>query len=204
MTVDTQEHAPKIGRPKAFDQEEVLEKAMVLFFRKGYESTSVQDLVDAMGINRFSLYDTFGDKHSLFLQALDRYHRNRRAATLELFADPGPSLAILRRYFENILADARAFKPCGCMIINSAVELARDDPETAAMVTRHFTLLEEMFCTALEVARENGEITTKRDLRAIARFLLNSARGLRIIVTYAVDDQVVEDIVSTTFSVLND
>lgn len=191
-----------MGRPKGFERDEVLDRAIEVFRRKGYEGASVQDLVDATGVNRFGLYDTFGDKHGLFLEALRRYHLKRRNATEALLGEAGPRLPQLRKYFEAIW-DQGPEGQGNCLMVNSAVELARNDPLTAGQVEDHFSLLEEIFLQALLQAKEQGEIDTDRDLRAVARFLINNARGMRVIVKYTHDRSVFEDIISVAFSVLN-
>jgi len=193
-----------MGRPKGFSQEEVLDRAIDVFSRKGYESASIQDLVNATRVNRFSLYQAFGDKHSLFLKALDRYHAKRRAYTNALLTQPGPKMPLIRRYFDQILEDSLSERKLGCLMTNATVELARTDPETAKRAALHFSLLEEIFFKALREAVENGEIRTDHDLRALARFLLNNARGLRVVVKYAEDPAVFSDILHLTFSVIEE
>jgi len=175
-----------------------------VFSRKGYESASIQDLVNATKVNRFSLYETFGDKHSLFLEALDRYHAKRRAYTQALIEQPGLKMPLVRRYFEQILEDSLSERKLGCLMTNAVVELARTDPETAKRAAHHFSLLEDIFLRALREAQENGEIRTDKDLRSLARFLLNNARGLRVIVKYAEDPATFRDILNLTFSVIED
>jgi len=193
-----------MGRPKSYSREEALDRAIDVFSRKGFESASVQDLVTATGVNRFSLYETFGDKHSLFLEALDRYHAKRRAYTQALLEQPGPKMPLIRRYFEAILEDSMSERRLGCLMINATVELARTDPETAKRAAQHFNLLEEIFLKALCEARDNGEILTRRNLRAVARFLLNNARGLRVVAKYADDPATFRDILDLAFSVVEE
>jgi TetR/AcrR family transcriptional repressor of nem operon len=190
-----------MGRRKEFDRDEVLDRALALFLRQGYEATSVRDLVDATGVNRFSLYECFGDKHRLFLAALDRFHAQRRAVIEELFAEEGPKLPQLRRYFQAIIDDGLRLDRPGCLMLNSTIELARTDPEVAMRAARHFANLEELFVKALETAQRQGEVRLTSDLRSIARFLLNNARGLRVVVQYTQDRDVVEDILSTVWTI---
>jgi len=191
-----------MGRPKGFDREEVLDRAIEVFSRKGYEAASVQDLVTATKVNRFSLYDTFGDKHRLFLEALDRYQAKRRAHTTALLGQPGPRLPLIRHYFEQIWEDSTSERQLGCLMTNATVELARTDPETAQRAAHHFALLEEIFTTKLQEAEAGGEIPKGKNLKAIARFLLNNARGLRIVAKYTNEPDVYTDIVDLAFSLV--
>lgn len=192
-----------MGRPKEFDRNVVLDKAMDVFQSRGFEATSITDLVEAMGINRFTIYDTFTDKHKLFLESLDNYQQKRREHTAAMFAEPGPRIAIIRRYFTDIVENALTGGPSSCLMVNSAIELARDDEETATRAAYHFGQLEEMFYQALVEARASGEIETNRDLRALARFLLNNARGLRVVTNYTRDRKVMSDIIEVALSTLD-
>lgn len=191
-----------MGRPRRFDRDEVLSRALDLFLAKGYEAASVQGLVEATGVNRFSLYECFGDKHGLFLASLDWYHTRRRAQVFALLNGPGPKMGHIREYFQNIVEEGLRNGPSGCLMVNSTIELARTDPEVASRAAEHFANLEEMFCEALREAEGQGEIRLSRDPRAIARFLLNNSRGLRIIVQYTKDRDVVNDILATLWSAI--
>jgi len=192
----------RVGRPKGFDTAEVLQKAVDTFSARGYEGTSIQDLVDAMGINRYSLYEEFGGKHGLFVAALEHYQDRRRIRVAAHFAPEGSRMTLLRDYFQTIHNEARKGGACGCMIVNSAVELAREDREIAHIITEHFQKLEEIFLRQLTEAKIAGEINTDRDLAMVARFLLNVARGLRVMVTYERDQEVFEDILNLAFELL--
>jgi len=190
-----------MGRPKGFDRDEVLNRALTLFLRKGYEMASVSDLVTATGINRFSLYESFGDKHSLFLAALDRYHAQKHDQFTALFGQPGPKLPQIRAHFQQIIDDGlRSGRP-GCLMVNSTVALARTDPEVAMRAQRHFANVEEIFVEALNTAEKQGELVLQQDVRSIARFLLNNARGMRVVVQYTQDRDVVNDILDTLWTV---
>ncbi len=192
-----------MGRPKEFNRTQVLDRAIDVFRTRGYEATSIKDLVEAMEINRFTIYETFTDKHKLFLEALDQYQAKRRAVTADMFNQPGPRIPIIRTYLESIVEDSFSGGPSGCLIVNSAIELAKGDPETAQRASQHFILLEEMFLEALQTARATGEIKTDKDLRALARFLLNTARGMRVVVSYTRDRAVMRDIIEVALSTLD-
>src|SRR3989454_1626399 len=123
----------RMARHKEFDRDEVLHKAMEVFWSRGYEATSIRDLVKHMGINRPSLYDTFGDKHALYLQALDRYREVEGRKVLELLERPGSVKKTLRQLFGGVVEKAVCDgQRRGCFMSNATSELAGRCKETAA------------------------------------------------------------------------
>lgn len=192
-----------MGRHKEFDRNAVLEKAMDVFWEKGYEATSIQELVDHMKINRGSLYDTFGDKHSLFLMALDHYRDRRVSQRLKCLLKSSEGVEAIRQFFRD-LADARVGdRGCqGCLMVNSTVELAPHDDEAAGKVAAHMAALEDAFYRTLLRAQKRGELTHQSNLRGVARYLVNSANGLCVMAKVSPDRAVLDDIVEMTLSVL--
>ena len=170
-----------MARQKEFDREEVLEKAMDVFWCKGYEATSIQDLVEAMGINRGSIYDTFKDKRTLFRLALAHYDDTVISEAIAKLEAPGASKPEIVQYFtsavERAVADSRRR---GCFVTNSAVELAATDPEMAERIAANLKRLEMAFYKALARAKDKGEIS-KHDLWALARFCVICLQGLRVV-----------------------
>src|SRR3989454_1175824 len=117
--------ARRMARQKEFDHDEVLHRAMEVFWTRGYEGASIQDLVKHMGINRQSIYDTFGDKHSLFLEALDRYREIQSRKVFEVLERPGSMKRNLRQLFEEAVARSLSAEGRrGCFVGNSMSELA--------------------------------------------------------------------------------
>src|SRR5437879_13191066 len=122
-----------MARHKEFDSDEALNKAMEVFWSRGYEAASIQDLVKNMGINRQSLYDTFGDKHALYLQTLDRYREVEGRRMLELLGPPGSVKKTRRLSFEGVIERALCDRPRrGCCMGNAVSESAGRCKETAA------------------------------------------------------------------------
>ena len=190
-----------MARPKAFVEDEVLDHAMRLFWRQGYEATSVQALVEATGVNRASLYGAFGDKHGLFLAAVDRYLGTVTARRQAILEQPGPALAALRRYFEELIAfslgDGRRL---GCLITNAAVELAPRDRETEERLRDGLSRVEDAFYRTLRRAQRQGELAADRDPRALARFLTGMVHGLRVVARLDPQEDRLRDIVATGLS----
>ena len=166
-----------MARAKEFEREVVLERAMEFFWEQGYEAASVRDLLDAMEIGRQSLYDTFGDKHSLFLASLTHYYEMGVSSVLAELSAPDGGLAAIEEYFDG-MARRMATKPYrSCLLINSAIELAPHDPEVEAIVNRFVKTLRKAFAKALKIAEAKGEARVD-DIDATAWHLTNSAMGL--------------------------
>ncbi|WP_164018353.1 TetR/AcrR family transcriptional regulator [Pyxidicoccus trucidator] len=172
-----------MARTKEFDREEALDRAMQVFWDKGYEATSLSELLEAMGIARQSLYDTFGDKHALFLEALDRYETHR-VDQLRSCLETAPSVTrAFRDIFESIVDESESEKRRGCMGVSAVVELAPHDRELAKSIAARQRGLEAIFFRALEQSRERGELAPSKDTRALARFLVGALQGLRVAAT---------------------
>ncbi|MGH6689492.1 MAG: TetR/AcrR family transcriptional regulator [Gammaproteobacteria bacterium] len=190
-------------RPREFEHDVVLDRAMRVFWSRGYEATSVQDLVDQMGIQRGSLYATFGDKRALFLAAIDRYDRVVTAKLLAALDEPGSGLEAIRRFFQlKVEWAVAAHRPRGCLVTNSATELAPRDRKTASRVGAVLGKIEAAFERAVVRAQASGEVDPARDPRALARFLTSSAQGLSVMAKTSPERAMLEDIVEVILTVL--
>ncbi len=171
-----------MARPRQFDPEEALAKAMELFWSQGYESTSIQQLVDAMGINRFSLYNTFGDKHSLYLAALDHYRGSVSEVLFRQIESEEDGAQAIRSFFLGQV-DRFTSKAAvrGCLIANCSAEMASHDEEAAAHVRKGIARSERAFRAALEKARAAGDIEPSRDLDDLARFFAAASNGITVV-----------------------
>jgi len=188
-------------RTKDFEPQEALDVAMDLFWRKGYEAVSMRELLDAMSIGRGSFYGTFGDKHALFLAALDRFREVRTSWIEEVLEESGLEAIeeVFRRSVDGLVApEVRR----GCLLANSAVELAPHDPEVAGRIYRYVSRTEDAFEDALTRAKKAGEISADSDLKALARFLVNTLHGLRVLARAGSDREVLDDAVSVALGVL--
>jgi TetR/AcrR family transcriptional regulator, transcriptional repressor for nem operon len=171
-----------MGRPKQFDREEVLSRAMELFRRKGYSATSIDDIVHELKINRASLYDTFGGKRELFDEALARYSQNSRQFVAHFFAGDGVSMREkFLSFFSGAIESMKSGKTtAGCLVANSTAELLPGDKKAAAFLGTHRDRIEEIFATAIKEAMKVGEIKGKKDVGALARFLYTFHNGLSL------------------------
>jgi TetR/AcrR family transcriptional repressor of nem operon len=192
-----------MARHKEFDRDEALQKAMEVFWARGYEAASIQELTTGMGINRQSLYDTFGDKHSLYLAALDRYREVEGGKMFGLLAGQASVKKGLRQLFELVIEQAvGGEEQRGCLMGNAMSELAGRCPQTAAKACDNMAAAEEAFYRALLRGKRSGEIKGVRDLRAVARFLYSNLQGLQLIAKTTRDRGQLEDVVKVTLSVL--
>jgi TetR/AcrR family transcriptional repressor of nem operon len=194
-----------VARTKEFDPDAALQAALELFWRRGYEATSMSDLVAHLGIGRASIYATFGNKHELYLKALDRYDRTGLPPILQELSQPGPALpavrTLVRRYAAEA-ADARE-RLNGCMITNAASELAPHDRATARHVERNWDQLETVLHSALVRAQAQGELPAGRDPLALARMLLVLLQGLRVVGKASPDPARVRDAAEQALALLD-
>lgn len=170
---------PKV---KLFDEQEVMKKAMELFWSKGYHDTSIQDLVDALGISRSSLYDTFHGKRALFNKVFTFYKDSNYEGLNRFLAQQTLVRATLRQIFYQVLQEDSLDKGCkGCFIVNTTTELLPDDPELMQLIRDHKLKMEDLFYKFLKKGEKLGEIPAGKDLKAIARLLYTLLTGLRVL-----------------------
>ena len=168
-----------MARSKEFDPDAVLERALELFWAKGYEATSIADLVEHLGIGRASLYATYGSKRELYRKALDRYVR--RAGPVEIVSQPGPVLPALRALIDYYLELPHRSPNRGCMVTNAAMECAAADPDVARTVSRAWSAIEGALLAALIRGQAQGEISKDKDPRVLAQLLLVFVQGLIVV-----------------------
>lgn len=170
-----------MARPREFDEEEALDRAMKVFWSKGYASTSLEDLLTGTGIARQSLYSTFGDKHTLFLKALQRYlDKNSRPLRTVLMEAPSVAQA-LRAAFSAIAEEAVMEKRRGCMLVNAITELVPGDAEVSKLVEANHRFLLATFRMGLERAAKDGELADGANVEELAHYLVAAHQGLRVV-----------------------
>ena len=189
-------------RQKEFDTEEILDKAIELFWKKGYGNTSIQDLVDYLGIGRGSLYNAFENKHAVFLAALDRYTSRRNSNLLITLTEGSPKEGfrrMFRKYINDILDDT---ENKGCFLVNATTELASSDPEVAKRVKLGQGQIDDCLTDALRAAKQKGELPRDLDPRALALFFANTMKGLRVMAKGNPSREDLEAVVNTALTVL--
>lgn len=168
-----------MARSKEYDENEVLQKAMQLFWEQGYEKTSMSDLVEHMGIHRRSIYDTFSDKHTLFLKALNRYGEIM-GKDLERRIKQAESAAQALRYIFEFTIDKNVNTPLGCLFVTAAVELATHDADADSIATKGFANEEQLLTDIIQWGQHNGEFASDCDAKELAESLQNTLLGLRV------------------------
>jgi TetR/AcrR family transcriptional repressor of nem operon len=188
-----------MARTKDFDEKEVLCKATQLFWHKGYNGTSMQDLVDGLGISRSSLYDTYTDKHTLFIKALERYQQEGAAKVQEIIDQTASAKETIEKLLMLTTAElAGDEQQKGCFMVNAEVEVAPHDQQVNQMVCQNDQQMEDAFYRVIKKGQDTGELKNLQDARALARFISNTAKGMRVTAKSGPDKSVFVDIIKLT------
>lgn len=193
-----------MARTKEFNEDHALDKAIEIFWHKGYNGTSAQDLVTHLGLSRSSLYDTFGDKQRLFAMALKRYQTQGQDTVKKLLEESEDIKEALTKIFKQAVKESledRITK--GCFMVNSSVELAMHDEEIAKMVNDNRKIMEDIFIKAVTKGQEAGQISMQLDARTLSRFIFNNYSGIRVLARAGeIDKKVYDDILKALFSMI--
>ncbi|MEU1084743.1 TetR/AcrR family transcriptional regulator [Streptomyces sp. NPDC005908] len=170
-----------MARTREFDTEKAVEAAMNAFRLNGYDGTSIQDLVDATGVGRGSLYAAFGSKEGLYLAAMDRYRAYYALPLVELLRDGAPGWELLREVLvaavDEIVCDGSRR---ACLMVGAAVGRIADDPQVSAHVRSTSAMLEDALAQVVAEAQTDGQFSEERDARDMARYLVTTMHGLRV------------------------
>ncbi|WP_375446269.1 TetR/AcrR family transcriptional regulator [uncultured Fibrella sp.] len=192
-----------MARPKAFAEQDALHAAMETFWRKGYHHTSMQDLVDSMGINRASLYDTFTDKHTLYLNALERYRDLNCADMAEAIAGANTAQARIRAIFDRAIAetlDDQEHK--GCFMTNATLEMLPHYADVKTIVADNYSQLDATFRQLLETGISTGEFKAELVSNQVVPFLMSQLSGIRVLGKANPDANLLHQVVTLALSVL--
>lgn len=193
-----------MARTKEFNEDQVLDKAIDIFWHKGYNGTSAQDLVTFLGLSRSSLYDTFGDKHSLFTKSLCRYQDKGVADVKDLMARAEDVKEAMRQLLEQAVLESKEDRVTkGCFAVNTMVELALHDKEIARLLDKNRHDVEAVFLEAVTKGQDLGQISKKHSALSLARFLYCTYSGIRVLSrSKETEAAVYDDILKVFFSVL--
>ncbi|MGW5860605.1 TetR/AcrR family transcriptional regulator [Streptomyces sp. NPDC055239] len=197
-----------MARPRTFDEERALDAAMRAFWANGYEATSTQDLCNATGLGRSSIYNTFSSKHELFQRALARYMDSMTSAQVAILEDTErPPMERIRALFTRVVDSEFECREdghsIGCLTVNTTVELAGRDPEAAEMLARDLAVRLTAISAVIRAGQSGGGITSTRDATDLARFLNAIIGGMRISAQGGADRATLTAIAETALDALN-
>lgn len=192
---------PVMARPRTFDEAQVLRTVRDQFWSKGYAATSMDDLMQATGLGKGSLYGAFGDKHQLFLKVFDAYCVNSLESVRKTLE--GPDAGALERLRQYMLGTATASAAVanrrGCLLSRGTSELAAQDAQVADRALETFQGLEDAFARCLEQAQAQGDLAAHADPRKLGAMLLAVFRGLEAVGKAGMDEAHLRDMVETVF-----
>ena len=192
-----------MARNREFDPKEALEKAMMVFWQKGYVDTSIDDLVDATGVSRYGLYAEFGSKRGLFLASLDYYQENAVQAFFGIVEQAGAALPEIRLYFDKILDFySQPTGKLGCLMCNSATEVAPHDQGVKEKVNGAMERMTTGFGVALTNAKKRGEVKSKLNIKQAADFLTGVLLGASVMVRSGANKKMIRNTVEMSLASL--
>jgi TetR/AcrR family transcriptional regulator, transcriptional repressor for nem operon len=194
----------EMARPREFDEAAALEAAIECFWHRGYEATSVRDLADKMGISAPSLYNTYGDKHALFAQALERYLDLSARALIKELEDALPPKQAIRRFIEEIIRrSVNDRERRGCFLINSALEVAPHDRELGAFIADRLTEIEAFFYRSIKRAQAEGTVPRNIAAKDVARLFLGVLLGVRVLARSKPERSLLEGVARPALALLD-
>ena len=171
-----------MARPREFDDATALDAAIACFWQRGYEATSVRDLADKMGLSAPSLYNAYGDKHALFVLALERYLDQSTRARIKRLENSLPPKRAIHHFIEEIIErSVNDRERRGCFLINSALEVAPHDKELGVLIAERLAEIEAFFHRSIKAAQAEGTVPRDRGAKDIARLLLGVLLGIRVL-----------------------
>ena len=168
-------------RPKEFEEDDIAEAAMKVFWQRGYAGTSIQDLVEGTGLGRGSLYNAFGRKYGLYEFALKRYYEIT-ASNIAILSEDGTVRELIRRLLMKIVSEElNDTENLGCMVANACLEMARHDEGIADLVAKNLSRMERAISSLILRGQANGEIDATKNPEALARFIVSTIQGIRVV-----------------------
>jgi TetR/AcrR family transcriptional regulator, transcriptional repressor for nem operon len=194
----------EMARPREFNEVTALEAAIECFWQHGYKATSVRDLADRMKISAPSLYNAYGDKHALFVQALEHYLDHSARALIKRLENSQPPKKAIRHFIEEIIEHSVSDrKRRGCFLINSALEVAPHDKELGVFVADRFAEIEAFFYRSIKAAQAEGAVPRDRAAKDLSRLLLGVLLGIRVLARSKPDRALLEGVARPAFALLD-
>jgi TetR/AcrR family transcriptional repressor of nem operon len=193
-----------MARPREFDDVVALEAAIDCFWQRGYEATSMRELADKMGLSVTSVYNTFGDKYALFVQALERYlDQSMRERIGRLEESLAPKKAIRKFIYEIIERSVGDRERRGCFLINSALEVAPHDKKLGGIIADRLAEIELFFYRSIKAAQAEGTVPKDRAAKDLARLLLGILLGIRVLARSNPERSLLEGVARPALSLLD-
>jgi TetR/AcrR family transcriptional repressor of nem operon len=193
-----------MARPKEFETVDALRSAMRVFWKKGYEASSLADILTATNLSKSSLYAAFGGKRELFLAAFEAYRKDRMQYVHQMLNNGQLARQSIETFFRHGIAHSQEETHAyGCMTANEAVELAPHDSDIQRLVAEDFQALEDVFIQAIDRGHADGSITSRKEPRTLARFLVVSLQGLQVMARAKSDLARLDDTVTVMMAVLD-
>jgi TetR/AcrR family transcriptional regulator, transcriptional repressor for nem operon len=190
-----------MARPKAFSREKAQMQALQLFWRKGYAATSIEDLVETLQLSRSSLYGTFGDKRTLFLEVLKLYSERVISRIVRTLNESSSPVAGFQTLFDELsLGVGTETGAMGCFMVNSVAELVPYDPEVTRIATAYSETLQRLFTEAF--AATQNKVTSNQTPAQLAAYVFNAVQGMRILIKSGATREQIQSIISITLQVL--
>ena len=190
------------GRPREFNTEHALAAATQQFWRVGYEATSLHDLLDEMKLSKSSLYQTFGSKHALFIRSIDYYQESLVDDLSEVLEDSRSSKAFLQKFLEGVVAEASSIKKKGCLLVNTANELAHRDKTISKAVSRGMSNVANVIKLAIEQGKEENTISSKVKTDELVSYVMTNVSGLRTMIKSGAKKTTLNPVVSLTLKTI--
>ena len=192
-----------MARTKEFDKERALASAMDVFWRSGYENTSMEDLMGEMGIAKQSLYDTFGDKRALYLKAMAFYRKQTNSSLRELLASAPTVEEGFTRILLGLVAESREQHARGCLLLSANMERAVDDEEIARFLQDNQAEVESIFTEALRRGQTGGELHNGADAGVLAKFFVATIQGMRAMARLKSDRRALRQVAKIALAVFD-
>lgn len=186
-----------------FDKEKTIQRVTELFWEKGYNGTSMQDLVDVTGLNRSSIYNTYGDKFSLFTQALHHYKNSQTDFLNSLKNRAKSPKEVINLLFEGVWSELNPQNNKGCFLSNCTTELANANKDVHEFLEVNHEMMISLFTELIKQAQIEGEIDKSKDSKVLANFLFSSLHGLRVTSMIETDKKAIKGIADQVLSALN-
>jgi TetR/AcrR family transcriptional repressor of nem operon len=194
-----------VARTREYDQSQLLDRAMTLFWQHGFAETSMDQLVHATGVSRSSLYTAYPDKRTLFLAALQHYLDTVTTASLQQLQQHERASASVRRFMLHLVPqrDRHGAPNLGCLLTNTAVEMGNSEPQVAARVRKAFARVENALASRLATAQAQGDLGPEYDPALLAKQLLVLIQGIRVMSRLRVDKRLLRDAINSALAPLS-